>query len=210
MLRLAGCALVSLFATAAGGQGAPPSPRAAAAVPDTAQGDAVKVFLDCQSRFCDRDFFVVETPFVNWMRDRMDADVLLLVTTLRTGAGGQELTTTFIGQRRFAGRSDTLVTTTLPNDADDVGRRELLRVFRLGLTPYVARTTLGRRIDVAFQAPKGARVGAVADPKNTRDLRLLWREPLGPPDHRQGQPGVQLQRRPAAAALHDFDGRVHQ
>lgn len=115
---------------------APLPPRAAA--PDTAQGDAVKVFLDCQSRFCDRDFFVVETPFVNWMRDRMDADVLLLVTTLRTGAGGQELTTTFIGQRRFAGRSDTLVTTTLPNDADDVGRRELLRIFRLGLTPYVA------------------------------------------------------------------------
>jgi hypothetical protein len=39
-----------------------------------------------------RDFFVVEIPFVNWMRDRMDADVLLLVTTLTTGSGGQEVT----------------------------------------------------------------------------------------------------------------------
>jgi hypothetical protein len=149
-------------------------PPAARAPRDTSQADAVRVFLDCQSRFCDRDFFVVEIPFVNWMRDRMDADVLLLVTTLRTGAGGQELTTTFIGQRRFAGRSDTLVTTTLPNDADDVGRRELVRVFRVGLAPYVIRTGLARQIDVAFKAPKGAAIGAVANPQNTRDPWNFW------------------------------------
>jgi hypothetical protein len=180
MRRFVISALCFLAASSASAQDAPPPrPTVPAALPDSAQGDAVKVFLDCQSRFCDRDFFIVEIPFVNWMRDRMDADVLLLVTNLRTGAGGQELTTTFIGQRRFARRTDTLVTTTLPNDADDVGRRELVRVFRLGLAPYVARTTIGKRIDVAFQAPRGARIGAVADPKNTRDPWNFWVYRLG-------------------------------
>ncbi len=151
-----------------------PLPSAPVAADSSAQGDAVKVFLDCQSRFCDRDFFVVEIPFVNWMRDRIDADVLLLVTTLRTGSGGQELTVTFLGQRRFDGERDTLVTTTLPNDADDVGQRELVRLLRIGLARYVARTPLGRSIDVAFRAPTGRDVGAVANPANTRDPWDFW------------------------------------
>lgn len=168
---------LTLLATLAVSIGAPlqaqPGPPAAVRS-DSSAADAVKVFLDCQSRFCDRDFFVVEIPFVNWMRDRMDADVLLLVTTLTTGSGGQEVTATFIGQRRFGGRTDTLVTTTRPNDAEDVGRRELVRLFRVGLLPYAARTAAGQRLDVAFQAPRGAQVGATADPGNTRDPWNFW------------------------------------
>lgn len=185
-----------------------PSAAPATAVADSTQGDALRVFLDCQSRFCDRDFFVVEIPFVNWMRDRMDADVVLLVTTLRTGAGGQELTTAFIGGKRFAGRADTLVTTTQPNDADDVGRRELVRVFRLGLAPFAARTSAGRRLDVAFQAPRGARVGAVADPRNTRDPWNFWVYRVGANasingEQRQsfGYYGMNLSARRTTAAL---------
>jgi hypothetical protein len=171
---LLGHAVTALAPAAAQLPTAPP-PAPGASRPDTSgQADAVKVFLDCQSRFCDRDFFVVEIPFVNWMRDRIDADVLLLVTTLRTGSGGQEVTATFLGQRRFAGQRDTLVTTTLPNDADDVGRRELVRLFRIGLARYVARTSLGRSIDVAFRAPTGKAVGAVASPQNTRDPWNFW------------------------------------
>ncbi len=95
----------------------------AAPAPDslTLQAEAIRVFLDCQGRVrgCDRDFFVTDINFVNWMRDRFDSDVQVLLTTLPNGGGGQESTIAFIGRRAFEGMVDTLVLNSLPNDADD-------------------------------------------------------------------------------------------
>ena len=75
--------------------GAPPAGvRPAAAAPDSAtlQSQAIRVFLDCQGRVrgCDRDFIVTDVNFVNWMRDRFDADVQILVSGLTNGGGGSE------------------------------------------------------------------------------------------------------------------------
>jgi hypothetical protein len=71
--------------------------------PDSAtlQSQAIRVFLDCQGRIrgCDRDFIVTDVNFVNWMRDRFDADVQILVSGLTNGGGGTENTITFIGRR---------------------------------------------------------------------------------------------------------------
>src|SRR5262245_15480433 len=62
---------------------------------------ALKVFLDCNS--CDEDFLRTEITFIDYMRDRTDADVHILVTTQGTGGGGTEYTLKFIGLGRFAG-----------------------------------------------------------------------------------------------------------
>jgi hypothetical protein len=141
--------------------GGPPmgGPPAAMMRPDSAtlQSQAIRVFLDCQGRIrgCDRDFIVTEVNFVNWMRDRFDADVQILVSGLTNGGGGTENTITFIGRRAFEGMADTLVLNTLPNDPDDRIRRELARVFKLGLTRYVARSPIAARVQVAYVAPFG-------------------------------------------------------
>lgn len=107
-----------------------------------AQSDAASrlhVFLDCRTDGCDRNFFITEMPYVIWTQDRLDADVHVLVTGLGTGAGGTEYTLAFIGQRAFVGRGDTVVTTTPPNTTDDARRREIARVLRLSLVPYLLR-----------------------------------------------------------------------
>ncbi len=134
-------------------------PPAALTRPDSAtlQSQAIRVFLDCQGRIrgCDRDFIVTEVTFVNWMRDRFDADVQILVSGLTNGGGGTENTITFIGRRAFEGMADTLVLNTLPNDPDDRIRREFARVFKLGLTRYVARSPIASRVQVAYVAPFG-------------------------------------------------------
>jgi hypothetical protein len=152
---------------------------AAAAGPDssTLQSQAIRVFLDCQGRArgCDRDFLVTEINFVNWMRDRFDADVQILAQALTNGGGGIEYTITFIGRNRFEGMTDTLTLNTLPNDADDRIRRELARVFKLGLTRYVARSPIATRLQVAYAAPFGGQrqqqqVGAA----NLKDPWNLW------------------------------------
>lgn len=124
-------------------------------------------FLDCRADGCDRDFFVTELPYVMWTQDRLDAEVHLLVTGLQTGAGGSEYTIALLGQRRFAGRGDTVVTTVPPNSTDDARRRELARVMRLALVPYILRTPAASRLSLAYEAPAASAPGPrLRDPWN--------------------------------------------
>ncbi len=150
----------------------------AAVAPDslTLQSQAIRVFLDCQGRArgCDRDFLITEINFVNWMRDRFDADVQILAQGLTNGGGGIEYTITFIGRNRFEGMADTLTLNTLPNDADDRIRRELARVFKLGLTRYVARSPIAARVQVAYAAPFGAQRQQQVGAANLNDKWNLW------------------------------------
>ncbi|MCZ8010855.1 MAG: hypothetical protein O9319_05650 [Gemmatimonas sp.] len=142
----------------------------------TLQSQAIRVFLDCQGRIrgCDRDFIVTDVNFVNWMRDRFDADVQILVSGLTNGGGGTENTITFIGRRAFEGMADTLVLNTLPNDPDDRIRRELARVFKLGLTRYVARSPIASRVQVAYIAPFGRPTQQQASAADLKDKWNLW------------------------------------
>lgn len=129
------------------------APAAVAVSSDTARGDVLRVFLDCEAYGCRRDYFITEIGFVSWMRDRKDADVHLLVTTLGTGSGGRQYTVTFLGQRRFAGWTDTLVVSTVPNESEDQVRQRLARAFKAGLVRYALRTTAGQRLTVGYDAP---------------------------------------------------------
>jgi len=110
---------------------------------------APKIFLDC--RRCDRDFIRTEISFVNYVRDRKDADVHILVTTQRTGAGGTEYTMAFIGQNDYADVRDTLKFVSKQTDTDDDIRRGMVRVLKMGLIPYVARTPIADCISILFE-----------------------------------------------------------
>lgn len=123
----------------------------APAVQDSAR-PALKVFLDCQSGGCDFDYLRTEITFVDWVRDRTDADVHLLVTAQGTGSGGTAWTLAFLGLGSSAGRDQTLLLSTNQTDTADERRRALARVMRLGLVPYVSATPLGQRLDVVYDA----------------------------------------------------------
>lgn len=109
---------------------------------------ALKVFLDC--RRCDRDYIKTEIPFVNYVRDRKDADVHVLVTTQRTGSGGQEYTMTFIGLKDYEGLNNTLKYSTYRDDTNDDVRKEMAHVLKAGLISYVARTPILSQISFNY------------------------------------------------------------
>lgn len=174
-------ALLSPLAAVLAAQGPPPGavpmggPRPMAG-PDSAtlQAQAVRVFLDCQGgRACgsERDFYVTEINFVNWMRDRFDAEVQLLVSALGNGGGGTEYTVTFIGRKRFEGMVDTLIHNSLPNDPDAKIRADLARTFKLGLARYVARSGLASRLQLAYVSPMGLQQ---ANPRALKDPWDFW------------------------------------
>lgn len=116
---------------------------------DELKKDAPKIFLDC--RRCDRDYIRTEIPFVNFVRDRKEADIHLLITTQRTGAGGDEYTMAFIGQKNFAGVQDTMKYVSTRADTRDDIRKGMLRVIKLGLVPFLNKTPIADIMSVSFE-----------------------------------------------------------
>lgn len=136
-------------------------------VPASAQeGPRLRIFLDCSTR-CDSQFLRTEMPGVDWVTDRTVSDVHVIATGLGTGAGGREVTLTFLGRAALAGMSDTVRFSTPPDATDDIYRREFLRVFELGLVRYTLAADAAQALRVVRQAPAvSAPATAIRDPWN--------------------------------------------
>jgi len=133
--------------------------------------EAVNVFMDCHTH-CDTEYTRREITYVNWVRDRQDADVHLIIRSQGTGGGGDEFTLQFIGLRAFQGMDDELKFTTRQSDTEDEVRAQQTQRIGLGLARYVARGAFADRLRLSFSAPPG---GAAATPaQQPRDPWNLW------------------------------------
>ena len=120
-------------------------------VPDTVRSAAPKVFVDCSQ--CGEDYIRTEITFVNFVRDRREADIHIFVTTQGTGGGGAEFTVEFIGQGRFSEMHDTLKCVSVESDSEDMVRQGLIRVIRMGLLRYAAKTPVADYLSVVYTPP---------------------------------------------------------
>jgi len=111
---------------------------------------ALRVYLDCN--YCDRDYIRTEIPFVNYVRDRHDAQVHILITTQSTGSGGTEYTLTLLGKQNFSNVNDTLKYVTEKTATSDEIRKGLVRTLKLGLMRYVIHTPVADNISVQYQS----------------------------------------------------------
>jgi hypothetical protein len=125
------------------------TPQALTAAAAGGRDEAPRVFLDCHQ--CDMDYIRAEITFVNFIRERKQADAFILVTILGTAGGGREYTLTFIGQNGYADIRNTLKYVSKQGETDDEQRRGLVRVLKVGLVPYAAKTAMGDFIDVNFE-----------------------------------------------------------
>ncbi len=143
-----------------------PTPKAVAQEPAAPEEREVvlRVFLDCQTHPCDFDFLRREIPFVNYVRDRQDADVHVMVTSQPTGGGGRSFTLDFIGRRGFEELDDRLQVSVRPNLAEEETLARLARAIKLGLMRYVARTPDADRLRIVFEEEGGEQ--AVAGPED--------------------------------------------
>ena len=124
------------------------------AAPTTTQ--ALFVFEDCNAQNCDSDHFRREIAWVNWVRDREDSDVHVLVTAQRTGGNGWHYTVDYIGRRDFEGVTKSLTYISDPDDTDTEVRDGLTRTIALGLVQFVETTPLAPRLRVVYQEPEVA------------------------------------------------------
>ncbi len=100
------------------------------------RGDALRVFLDCNTFPCDSEYFRTEVAFVNWVRDRTLAQVHLIITSAETAGGGRVFDLDFIGLEELAGRDDGLTFTSLAGDTEDEILSAMTRVIGAGLARY--------------------------------------------------------------------------
>ncbi len=110
---------------------------------------AVKIFLDVSRLY--QDHVKREITFVNYVRDRKQAQVYVMLTQQRTGAGGMEYTITLIGQQNFVGMNDTLKYVSKQADTQEIIRSGLVRILKMGLVRYVSKTPLGDYISVNYR-----------------------------------------------------------
>ena len=134
---------------------------AAAAVQSAQPTEArLKVFLDCGD--CFQDFLREEVEFVDYVRDRNEADVHVIITSIETGGGGREYTAAFTGLRAFQGTTHTLKAVTTTSDSEDVIRRQLATTLRVGLLHFITRSGVPQRLDVGVELARPAGAAASA------------------------------------------------
>ena len=108
---------------------------------------APKVFLD--GARIDMDYIRTEITFVNYVRDRKEADVHVLITQQRTGGGGREYTLAFIGLNTYEELRNELKFYSNRTETEDEIRKGLVQILKLGLAPYAARTPISKILSLS-------------------------------------------------------------
>lgn len=121
---------------------------------------APRIYVDFDDG--DLDYIRTQIPFVNYVRDRKEADVHILVTTQATGSGGMEYTLAFLGLGNYADVSNTLIYASPTTATEDEIRKGYVSVLKMGLIPYVARTPIRDLIRVEYK--ESLRPTDVVDP----------------------------------------------
>jgi len=126
--------------------------------------NSIKIFYDCN--YCDVAFIKQNLKQVEFMRDRLYADVHILITDQRNGSGGNTYTINFIGQNKFEGIIDTVSCSTNPNMTDDEIRRMQLKYVEFGLLRYWLRSGLVANIELNISTIDETDIVLEEDPWN--------------------------------------------
>lgn len=106
--------------------------------------DAINVYMDASN------YMKKEVPFINYVRDIEDADLVVLGTFQSTGSGGGEFTFFVEGQNKYAGVVDTVRFNTYADETDEQIRQKSVRVLKMGMMKYMIGTPLEKYIDIQF------------------------------------------------------------
>ena len=116
------------------------------------RNSAPKLYIQDET-YLDLNYIKSEIIFVNYVRERHDADIQIIVTRQSTAGGGKEFSLTYEGIGNFRDINYVLKQTIKPDATDDEIRKLLVATIKRGLVPYIAHTDLRDRIDIQFTPP---------------------------------------------------------
>jgi len=94
----------------------------------------LKVFLDGLDNY--DQYIKVHIAYIDYVRERLTADVHILAIPQSTASSGTQYTLNFYGQGRFSSKNDTLKYAVPPTATDDEIRQSLTQLIKLGLVQY--------------------------------------------------------------------------
>ena len=127
------------------------APLAGVAAQESNGQSRPNVFFDCDGRNCNNEYYRTEIDWVDWVRDREDADVHLIMTSTNTGAGGREYRLDFLGHDAQEGYEDTHLFQTLSTDTDREQLDQISHMLGIGLALFA--NTAGYRGLVTLNGP---------------------------------------------------------
>lgn len=113
------------------------------------QSDPLKVYYDGGGSLF--SFLRNDINFVQFVRNPLDAQILLQINSQSTGNSGKKYSLYFTGQTVFENINDTLITTIPANKSDAERYNEIVRVVKLGLVAYINKTPYNKFLKVVFQ-----------------------------------------------------------
>jgi len=128
---------------------------------DTDQ-ETLKVFLDCT--VCDLNHTVESIDFVSFVRDRVLAQVHIIVSTHGAGITGENYVLSFIGYREFSGIDNKLTFWVPRNNTWAETRQGLVDRLKLGLASYLAATRFADHLSLNLKEGVPVSQNAASDP----------------------------------------------
>ena len=118
---------------------------------DDKQNERLRVFIDCSNTRCDQAFIKTEINIVDFLLDRLSADVHILITSRNTGGGGRRYQMIFYGQNRFNMFRDTINYSMEANTTEAESRELLVQYLKLGLVPFITKTGLVSGVTIGMK-----------------------------------------------------------
>jgi hypothetical protein len=126
------------------------------------QGMNLKVYVS--GSFTDMQYLKKQIPVVDYVNDRKDSDVHVLVTSQSTGSSGSEYKLLFYGQKKYENRQDTITVITNQFDSEDIVRSKLAKGIKMGLISYLHRTDAVEKLNIEFADNEFDRAMPADDP----------------------------------------------
>jgi hypothetical protein len=120
-------------------------------VNDSISKAKINVYIDCNS--CDMNYVKEEVGFVNYVRDRAEAQVHILTTSEPSGSGGTRYSVLFYGLREFLEKNDTITFNSQADATEDAIRIQFVKTFKLGLIGYINKSDIAALINISFINP---------------------------------------------------------
>lgn len=117
---------------------------------DISRDQALNIYIDCNN--CDLPYFKEHFTIVNYVRDRKESDVHIIVTEMHTGSGGTEYTIQLIGRNKYLSLLDTIIFNLPPDETEEEERTSLLKNIQLGLVPFILKTPYADKLNLAIDS----------------------------------------------------------
>lgn len=132
--------------------------------------EKLKVFIDCSRIRCDKTYIISEIKTVDFVLDRLVADVHVLITGQPSGGGGRNYQVIFYGQNKYKDKRDTLMFPTSAIATSAEVREKMVHYLKLGLIPFISKTPFASEIQVDMKKE----IQGTSSIPQTRDKYNYW------------------------------------